>query len=206
MRKGFTIVEFLVSATLFITIMAIAVGGFSRALHTQREVSVLLSAQSNASLALEQMAREMRTGYLFCDASNTAYLASHPTADPSSWADASCGCTYADGPGEPWTCEALSFYNANGEPVNYAVNNGAITRTDNGAQSLLTGADVHIDAMNFTLFGNLEGDGFPPRVTIGLQISPSSSDPAVASDTINLQTTVSARAMDCTPGPTSTSC
>lgn len=199
MKKGFTIIEFLVATTLFIIIMAIAVGGFSKALHTEREVSVLLSAQSNASLALEQMAREVRTGYLFCDASNTAYLASNPTADPASWADASCGCEYTNGPGSPWTCSALSFYNANGEPVTYATSSGAIVRTVNGETSLLTGSTARIDSLTFTLFGNIEGDSFPPRITIGLTLSPNSNDPAVASDTINFQTTVSARAIDCTP-------
>lgn len=170
MRKGFTIVEFLVSVTIFVIIMGIAVGGFSKALHTQHEVEGLLSAQSNAALTLEQMAREMRTGYLFCDASNTAYLSSNQNADPSQWGDASCGC--ASSAGEPWTCSALSFYNANGEPVTYTVSGGSIVRTDNGNQSLLTGASTHVDNMNFTLFGNLEGDGYPPRITIGLSISP----------------------------------
>ena len=64
--KGFTLVELLVAMALFSILMAIAAGGFVRALRSEREVSAMMAAESNVKLALEQMAREMRTGYLFC--------------------------------------------------------------------------------------------------------------------------------------------
>ena len=68
MKKGFTLVELLITVGLFTVIVTIAVGGFINAIRTQRQVSSLISAQSNVSLALEQMTRAIRTGYLFCHA------------------------------------------------------------------------------------------------------------------------------------------
>ena len=64
---GFTLVELLVTIALFSIIVSIAAGGFVRALRSEREVSAMILSESNVSIALEEMTREMRTGYLFCD-------------------------------------------------------------------------------------------------------------------------------------------
>lgn len=61
-RSGFTLVELLVSIAIFSIVVSIAVGGFTRALRTERQVAALISANSNASLVIEQIAREVRTG------------------------------------------------------------------------------------------------------------------------------------------------
>ena len=75
-QKGFTLIELLVAMGIFAIVIAIATGGFINSLRTQRQVASLISAQSNASLVLEQMAREIRTGFLFChDEGNNGGLA-----------------------------------------------------------------------------------------------------------------------------------
>src|SRR3989338_8148216 len=63
--RGFTIIELLVAVGLFSVVVAIAVGGFARALRTQRQTQLLLAANSNASEVLESIAREIRTGVAF---------------------------------------------------------------------------------------------------------------------------------------------
>lgn len=63
--RGFTIVELLVSMTLFVTIIGIASGVFVQSMRTQRATVALAAAVSNAQLTIEQMAREMRTGQNF---------------------------------------------------------------------------------------------------------------------------------------------
>src|SRR6185295_7895950 len=68
-RGGFTLVELLVAITLFSIAISIAIGGFVRALHTERQLIALIAANSNASLAIEQIAREIRTGTGFACAS-----------------------------------------------------------------------------------------------------------------------------------------
>ncbi len=61
-NKGFTVVELLVSITVFSVIIAIASTSFVRALRSQRAIVSLIAINDNASLTLEQMAREIRTG------------------------------------------------------------------------------------------------------------------------------------------------
>src|SRR6185369_6212596 len=96
--RGFTLIELLVAVSLFAIAVAIAAGGFVRALRTQRQLIALISANSSASLAIEQMAREMRTGFGF-------------------------GCTAVAG-----VCDQISFTNASGEEVRYYSEDGVLKR------------------------------------------------------------------------------
>lgn len=61
LESGFTIVELLVAIGLFSVVVSISVGGFINSLRAQRQIAALISADSNVSVALEQMAREIRT-------------------------------------------------------------------------------------------------------------------------------------------------
>jgi len=201
LQKGFTLIELIIAIGLFSIIVTIAVGGFVNVLRTQRQVSGLIAVQSNAGLALEQMAREIRTGYLFCrDIGGTTPNANCPS--PPTAPD--LGCTVnAD---LTWTCSNLHFYNAQTEEVNYScpgcsVGDGVIERSDanenSGVAEPITGNDVVVKYLTFTLFGNLEGDHWNPRITIAMGVAPSSTDRSLAGDVLNLETTVSAREIDC---------
>jgi prepilin-type N-terminal cleavage/methylation domain-containing protein len=220
-KSGFTLVELLITIALFTIIVSIAVGGFTNALKTQRQVSSLIATQSNVSLALEQMTREIRTGYLFC----------HDGDINGSTPNPSCGCTVSASsydvssypPSDPseefgndlplWTCTALDYYTADGTHVQYSVNaSGSLMRsvlvddgTDKVALNLdgtpdtqsITGDNVTVHTLSFVLFGNIEGDYWTPRITLSLGVAPSSTDAATKNDVLNLQTTVSARQVDC---------
>ncbi|MDP3901889.1 MAG: type II secretion system protein [bacterium] len=64
-RDGFTLIELLVAMTLFVTVLAITSGIFIKSLRSQRTIVSLIAVNNNASLTLEQMAREIRTGICF---------------------------------------------------------------------------------------------------------------------------------------------
>ncbi len=208
MKKGFTLIEMLVTVGLFVIIIAIAVGGFTNAIRSQRQVSSLISTQSNVSLALEQMARQIRTGYLFCHIPGVTNP--NPTFVGAGGAPVTalpdCGCTISAPPAATgsWTCGALDFYDVESNHIIYSLSaTGALMEAINAnpAQSV-TGNTVSVKHLQFELYGQTEGDHWPPRVTISIGVSPSSTDPAVASDILNLETTVSARSIDCVPGTT----
>lgn len=64
-RRGFTIAELIVSMGVFLILISIATGSFIQVLRTQRATVSLLAANANASLAMEQISREIRTGGSF---------------------------------------------------------------------------------------------------------------------------------------------
>ncbi|MEK9173609.1 MAG: prepilin-type N-terminal cleavage/methylation domain-containing protein [Patescibacteria group bacterium] len=64
-KFGFTLVELIVSVGVFSVISTIAIGGFINALRTHRQAMALMTANSNTSAAIEQIAREIRTGKSF---------------------------------------------------------------------------------------------------------------------------------------------
>ena len=220
-RAGFTLIETMISIGIFMILVTIAIGGFIQALHTQGEVGTLISAQSNVSLGIEEMAREIRTGYLFCHAgasSTESGCDSLPLEPPakcntlidSGYPDSSASSSLGNGDLPIWSCPALNFFNANSENVRYSLStSGQLIRTDssqnNGPQPL-TSSDVKVTYLKFFLFGNTEGDGWAPRITIMLGIAPSSTDPAIENNVLHFETTVSARQIDCVPNATPTKC
>jgi len=62
---GFTMVEVIIGMSLFITVISASTTVFINAMRTQRAIVALLAVQSNISLAIEQIAREVRTGESF---------------------------------------------------------------------------------------------------------------------------------------------
>jgi prepilin-type N-terminal cleavage/methylation domain-containing protein len=204
MKKGFTLIEMLITVGLFTIVITIAVGAFTNAIRTERQVSSLISAESNVSLALEQMTREIRNGYLFCHDPGAA--ATDPPSPSCNDANNSSmpTCTTSGNPDDPvWTCPSLDFYDSEtGDHINYSWAGGSLTESINSSTpQSITGDSVSVKDLQFVLFGQTEGDHWPPRITISLGIAPSSTDPAVENDIFNLETTVSARTIDCTLGP-----
>jgi prepilin-type N-terminal cleavage/methylation domain-containing protein len=172
---GFTIVELLIALGLFAVVASIGIGGFVHALRVQREVQFILAANSNAGLALEQMAREIRTGSGFKLPQGLLL-----------------GGDFA-------SSTVLEFTNADGALVNYSLRDGAVYRSvASWAPSPITSNNVNISHLSFDARGIIY-EGYPPRVTISLIASPSSTDPALAGVATRLQTTVSARQADDRP-------
>ncbi len=170
-RGGFTLVELIVAIGLFAIIVSVGIGGFVRALRIQRQISSVVATNSNASLVIEQMAREIRTGSNF-----------------------SCPG------GDPCATNQLTFQNANGVTVTYAVSiaaggNGVITRTEgNNPAQAITSDNINVRYLSFLLFGYLPNDGYPPRITLFVGVSPTAQ--GVDTSMVNLQTTVSSRELD----------
>jgi len=161
-KNGFTMVELLVAMSLFVIFIVIASGSFVRALRTQRAIVALIAANNNASLSIEQMAREIRTGSSFSLSGND-----------------------------------LVFANAYNITITYRLNAQAntIERSEAGNDfKPITAANVKINSLNFYLRGQLAGDGYPPRITVSLSVSP--NIPTIRNISTNFQTTVSARTLD----------
>jgi hypothetical protein len=86
--------------------------------------------------------------------------------------------------------------------VDYILQNGVLYRNDSaengGVAQAITGNNVDITYLDFELQGNTEGDHWNPRITVAIGVQP--NDPTINWNTAQLQTTVSAREIDCTQG------
>jgi prepilin-type N-terminal cleavage/methylation domain-containing protein len=196
-REGFTLIELLVAIALFSILVAIATGGFVNALRSERQASSMMSAESNVDIALEEMTREMRTSYQFCHEAG------------SDGPDAACApaCLSLDYAHQPWTCSAIEYKNAAGDTVDYTLSQngsqaGVLMRSETNVNGdkpqAVTASSTSIQYLTFILQGNIEGDHWNPRITIGIGVQP--TDKTITWNTANLETTVSARPIDCIPG------
>jgi len=140
-RSAFTLVELLVAMGLFVVLIGIATGGFIRALRTQRLMVALMAANDNVNLALEQMAREIRTGYHFSKISDTELQ--FVNAD-----------------------NIVVFYRLNDGAIERGTEDVFLQRT----YKKITADNVKITNFKIHLLGNNDGDGYPPRITISLSV------------------------------------
>ncbi len=63
--SGFTLVELLIAMSLFLVVLVVASSTFVQSLKSQRAAAELIAVNDNASLTIEGIAREIRTGIEF---------------------------------------------------------------------------------------------------------------------------------------------
>ena len=176
-KAGFTIVELLVAIGVFTIATGIIVGVFIEALKTQRRVNDLMSVQNNASIVLEQMSREVRGGFEFAFSN-----------------DGSSSCNESAG-----FFNQLTFMRArNGGEVSVSYRADETSHTIYRSEG--TGVPVPVVAENVSVrrlcfretpIGRGAESSDPWRITLVMTIGP--SDPGIAENVLNLQTTVAAR-------------
>ena len=140
--KAFTVVELLVAMGLFVVLIGIATGGFIKTLRTQKAVVGLMAANDNMNLALEQMAREIRTGYHFSKISDTEFQFVNAN-------------------------NQVVWYRLNEGAIEKGTEDILLNRT----YKKITADNIRVINFKIELFGNNSGDGYPPRITISLSIT-----------------------------------
>jgi len=165
--SGFTMIELLVAMTLFVVLMAIAAGSFVKVMRTQRAIVSLMAVNDNASLTIEQMAREMRTGYHFKIISDTElqFVSAY---------------------------NIVLSYRLNGMAMERCedINNNPLTP----ACEKITADNVKITNFHFGLLGENYGDNYPPRITLAMSVM--GTDAYLQDIRTNIQTTISSRILD----------
>lgn len=161
--KGYTLVELLVAMSVFVIITSVAVGGYVRGIKTSRQASALAAANSNISSALEQMMREIRTGF-----------------------------SISNCPGGCVSFYNLPITNNLRKKITYKIIGNQITRGE-GEINInfipITDSKVKINRLEF--YSPILPDHYPKRVVIKIDIK--TDEPGVEDGIIHLQTTVSAR-------------
>ena len=175
--RGFTLIETTVAVGVFGVVILAIMGAFLISLQAQRSALAEKAVAENVNFALEFMSRQMRVAQRAQDASCIT-----------------TGNTYeVTGGGTQ-----ISFINADDECITFSVVNSAITyETDVVSAVPITNNDlVNVSSLDFIAQGETDADSEQPRVTISIQAHGAGPSPEVQGVQLNVQTTVSARALD----------
>ncbi|MBI2023791.1 type II secretion system protein [Candidatus Giovannonibacteria bacterium] len=188
MRRGFTLLEILISLGVFSIAVFIILTVLFSVSDAQKKTIAVQNAQDNLRYAFEAMTKEIRTGKVFhCGTGGSL-------TSPQN-------CAYPNGE------SSFTFRNSAGQVVTYQVISNQLVKSSNGTIPCdpdpndvtdcqkITAIDlVLIDKMVFYADGTLGSDSAQSRVTIVLDGEV--QDPRnIGTAKINLQTTVSKRGL-----------
>ena len=191
--KGFTMIELLVAMSIFIIFTSIAAGGFINILRNQRVVLALMTANDNIGLTIEQMAREIRTGYNFCKVSENKFQFVNANDKV---------IRYGFDPGSGSIMRGISV-SSGGSSFDFCSE-----ADDNWFEfKKITADNVKINKFNIGICGkNIissiliddcdsggTGASYPPRITISFGITSAEPDIEKLNIFTNIQTTISSR-------------
>lgn len=174
-QKGFTLIEIMVSLSVFIIIMTVSLGSILSILESNDKSHTKKTGMDNINFALESMSRTVRFG--------TDYRCGSSTTNPPAVLDCPSGG------------ETLSLRTAEGALVVYGLSNGRITKTINGATSPVTSSEVTITQFRVYVFNSSPlPDVGQPRVII--VVRGTAGNKTSTQSMFSLQTMVSQRKLD----------
>ncbi len=183
-NKGFSLIEVLVSVSIFGIIIAGPTGLFVLSLRNQNMSLALGETIDNTSHAVEyisralRMARKDRIG----DCITQSYNYENPGADSSK-------IRFLNYQGY---CQEFSL--SGNQIMQRKSSDGTSANFDSGAY--LTSDDLSINNFQFLIVGGGQNDNLQPRITIVFNIAKTSA--GIGLPAINVQTTVSQRNLDVT--------
>jgi prepilin-type N-terminal cleavage/methylation domain-containing protein len=190
-KKGFTLVEIMVSIAIFSLVLVAAMGAILSVVDANRKAQTLVEAMNNLNFAMESISRTIKTGIEH----------QHP-----SWAedDSSIYIQANDllGLDGDFDRESVNFaLNSSGQVVRCVLENEntECDDPDGGSDEWipLTSSKINIDVMNFEIVHGdstaytVGTDFVAPRVLITMRGSVQANEDIIT--TFNLQTTVSQR-------------
>lgn len=195
-KKGFTLIEVMVSVALFTIVMTVALGALLAMSDSDRRAEALKSVVNNLNFALDSMTRTIRTGYNYhCGTGGTDF------ATPGPQDCAGSGSSY------------LALKAADGTLVAYCLDSGMLKRQVVSSGSLgidcassnfspMTSSELTITNLQFIVIGSCPqqngagcvADSVQPKVTI--LISGSIQMGASAPTQFSLQTSGTQRIYD----------
>lgn len=182
-QTGFTLIEVLVSVSIFAIVMLVATGAVFSVVEANKKSHSLKSVMTNLNFALESMMRDIRVGSRYaCDGAGDCAI----------------------NPGSRFMYKANrdvdgdSFYDAqdSNDQIEYTLSGGRIEKRIYGtspATFLITAEEITITDLKFYVIGTGNSDNKQPKVVITM--SGYSGEGSTKSE-FNIQTTVSQRALD----------
>ena len=185
--SGFTLIEMLVSVSIFTIVMTISLGAIFAMNDSNKKAQITRTVMDNLNFAMESMSRNLRIGSEYhCDADNalpgTIILVNDCTNGATSIA-------FEGYKGDPNNTEDQIVYRFN--DTTHQIERSV----DSGATFLgLTAPELSIDTMDFFVIGTGAGDSKQPRVIIVVRGSVFYKKGVKSA--FNVTTTVSQRKID----------
>ena len=191
--RGFTLIEMLVSITLFAIVMVVCVGALLSLVGANKKAQALESVMNNLNISLDDMVRSIREGSNYnCGGMGVPNLTTGHNAD----------CTTNPSNIFSFTPYGAVTSNANGRTVYECVacsgtTGGYMERSEDGGAhfSPLTAPEVSITHMNFYVIGTQQGDTTQPRVIITIDGTAGGGN-VKTTTSFHLQATAVQRALD----------
>jgi len=168
---GFTIIETMVAISLFLVIVMAGMGSLLNANLLHHKSADMRSIMDNLSFIMEDMSRNLRTGYNYVSTSSSKISFEYQDGDPTN-------------PNDQWVYRIVS------DKVEKSIKSGAT-----GSWIQLTPTEVKIGSgSGFTVSGQTLGDEDQPFVTIKLSGTITTKDGVETP--FSLRTSVSQRKLD----------
>ncbi len=185
-NKGFTLVELLVSISIFSLILSAMSGAFVSTIRAQRK-----------SIAFQQLLEQ--TSYLEEYMSRSIRMAKKELNCTSKLEPTTCACLKTQGYGANYELtheeKGIKFLNYNRDCQEFYVSNSQLWENKNGVDLALTSSNLMVENINIELSGNSQTDNLQPRVTIFLKIKGAGSKSEEQPE-IKIQITISQRNPD----------
>ncbi len=181
-KKGFTLIELMVSVSIFALVMTISMGAILSVLNANQKSQTLRSVVDNLNATLESMTRTIRFG--------TNYVC----GDPGDAHSPNCA-------GD----STFTVIDSDGRTVVYSLSDSHIMRSIDGEEALaLTSPEVEIQSLAFTVTGALPltdsgygtDAGTPLQPKVVILIKGRVVGKGATGSAFTLQTTVSERQLD----------
>lgn len=144
-RRGFTLVELIVSLGLFTVVLFIANSAFIKVIDLNRKARATQVAIENVSLAVEDMSRRLRTGdTYYCDDNGSQFTNASLTYATLT----AKNCNFPS-----FDVASILFRSPDGNLVGYQRDGGRILRRINGNYGYITSPEVSITRLAFLVTG-----------------------------------------------------
>ncbi len=178
-EKGFTLIELMVSVSIFVLVMVISMGAILSILDANQKSETMRSVMDNLDSTLESMTRTIRFGTNYHSGSTMPLTSPHDTFSNDD-------------------VTTMSVLDSDGNEVTYSLVGGQIMRSINSGNLLaLTSPDINIQTLIFKVVGSLPydtGDTTQPFVLIIIKGTVTGN--RSSGSTFTIETTVSQRQLD----------
>ena len=191
MKKGFTLVEMLISVSIFSIVMLASVGAVFSIVAANQQAHSIKSVMTNLDFALQSMTRDIRLGSRYaCGVSVPLNsMQDCPTGD----------VVFRFKANRDMNGDGNYVVSDNYDQVEYSLVNGQIQKKIYDTTTTyfpITAPEVHITSLKFYASGSGSGDGKQPKVVMVIQGYSGVNGSGSTQSNFNIQTTVTQRAID----------